>query len=164
MEDQLADSDALRIVFPQIMHLYFSRAFTLLESAGLHPGQAPMLIALVRRDGASQKELVEQLKVKPPTVTVMLQRMERAGLVQRRQDQWDQRVTRIFLTDKGRGAVEQLEGISHQIEQETFRGFSPEEILLMKRFLVQIRENLSAFDPPRARGGRPAGGPRRERM
>lgn len=81
--------------------LYFVRAFHLLERLGLHPGQVPLLVALYREDGLSQKELVKRLSVKPSTVAVMIKRMERNGLLQRRSDDKDQRVTRICLTGGG---------------------------------------------------------------
>ena len=64
--------------------LYFVRAFHLLERLGLHPGQVPLLVALYREDGLSQKELVKRLSVKPSTVAVMIKRMERNGLLLRR--------------------------------------------------------------------------------
>lgn len=46
--------------------LYFVRAFHLLERLGLHPGQLPLLVALYREDGLSQKELVNACRSNPP--------------------------------------------------------------------------------------------------
>ncbi len=45
---------------------------------------------------AKSKELADKRKVKASTTTVMIKRMEKAGLVERKQDEKDQRVSRIF--------------------------------------------------------------------
>lgn len=77
----------------------------LLRSAatvGAHPGQAMILRILGTRDGLSQRELADLLLLGKPTVTTMLQRLERAGLVEREPDPDDQRVTRVRLSAEGR--------------------------------------------------------------
>lgn len=77
----------------------------LLRSAaavGAHPGQAMILRILGTRDRLSQRELADLLLLGKPTVTTMLQRLERAGLVEREPDPDDQRVTRVRLTAEGR--------------------------------------------------------------
>ena len=51
-----------------------------------------MLFALYKKDGQSQKDLAKQLNINPATITVMLTRMEKAGLLERRKDPDDQRV------------------------------------------------------------------------
>ncbi len=69
---------------------------------GGHPGQAGILWALGTDEGISQRELAEKVRLAPPTVTAMLQKMERGGLIERTADENDQRVTRLRLTDAGR--------------------------------------------------------------
>jgi DNA-binding MarR family transcriptional regulator len=61
---------------------------------GGHPGQAGCLWALGSGEGISQRELAEKVGLAPPTVTAMLQKMERGGLIERTGDENDQRVTR----------------------------------------------------------------------
>jgi DNA-binding MarR family transcriptional regulator len=69
---------------------------------GGHPGQAGVLWALGSEEGMSQRELAEKVHLAPPTVTAMLQKLERSGLIERTGDESDQRVTRLHLTDAGR--------------------------------------------------------------
>ena len=76
-------------------------------------GQIPILLLLAKRVKMSQREIAEELCVKPPTVNVMVQRMEKAGLIGRRHDEKDQRITRIFLTDQG---YEMKKKVAEQIE------------------------------------------------
>jgi DNA-binding MarR family transcriptional regulator len=66
-----------------------------------HPAQAFCLRMLAEHEDMSQRELGRALRLSPPTVTAMLQRMERAGTVERRPDPADARVTRVRLTAMG---------------------------------------------------------------
>ncbi|MBE6069031.1 MAG: MarR family transcriptional regulator [Clostridium lundense] len=140
MEDFKKDS--LYHVFSQVMKLHFHRAHSLLNTIDIYPGQPPMLFALHIKDGQSQKELAEKLKVKPATITVMLKRMENAGLLERRPDENDQRISRAYFTDKGREAYEKVHGLMKIIEAECFENFTIEEKILLKRLLMQMKDNL----------------------
>jgi DNA-binding MarR family transcriptional regulator len=67
-----------------------------------HPAQAHCLRIIAEHDGLSQRELGRAIRLSPPTVTAMLKRMEKAGIVERRPDETDGRVTRVHLTTVGR--------------------------------------------------------------
>jgi DNA-binding MarR family transcriptional regulator len=79
-----------------------------LADSGTHPGQAMCLRLLTANDGVSQRDLAGMLHVARPTVTRMLQGMEKAGLVERRPDAADQRLTRVYVTSAGRDAGKQM--------------------------------------------------------
>ncbi len=85
--------------------------FTVFAQEGAHPAQAHCLKILGRRDGISQRELAEALYLSPPTVTSMLQRMERAGTIARRPDPDDGRITRVYLTPLGRDRERELQRV-----------------------------------------------------
>jgi DNA-binding MarR family transcriptional regulator len=126
----------------QVCRVHHSRARVLLDKIGLYRGQPPMLEALFKQEGRSHSELAERLHVRPPTITKMIQRMERAGFVERRQDVEDERVSRVYLTQAGRAIGEDLQQVQHQLEEEAFAGFTLEERVLLRRFFLQIRDNL----------------------
>jgi DNA-binding MarR family transcriptional regulator len=120
-----------------------ARAHALFDEVGLHRGQQFVLGALWQREGCTQSELAQKLHVRPATITNMLQRMERAGLVTRRPDEGDLRVSRVHLTDAGReirGPVERAWG---DLNEQAFTGFSPEQRSLLAGFLHRIQENLA---------------------
>ncbi len=73
-----------------------------LSAVGAHPVEAFCLRLLLKEDGMSQRDLAERLHVSRPWMTRLLQSMERSGLVVRRDDEQDQRLTRVFLTHEGR--------------------------------------------------------------
>ena len=101
----------------------------------------------------SQKDIAEELHVKPPTVNVMVQRMEKAGIIGRRHDPDDQRVIRVFLTEKGRQmkrcAARQVE----KNEEYVLKGFTEAEKCLFRRFMEQIIDNISNI--PEENAGEP---------
>ena len=127
-----------------IGHLHHLRAHQLLEALGLYRGQPPVLFALWEKEGQTQTELAEHLKVAPATVTKMLQRMEKSGFIQRHPDPVDQRVTRVFLTETGRTIQNEVESVWNKMERDAFSSFSKEELAILRQFLIQIRDNLSA--------------------
>lgn len=142
MDRNIDDEESLRYVFSQVMRLHFIRTHSLLEETGLYPGQPPLLFSLNKKNGQSQRELSENLNVKASTMAVMIKRMEKTGLIKREQDEKDQRISRIFITDAGREICEKLKTVHDQIEEEAFRNFTVEEKLLLRRLMMQLKENL----------------------
>ena len=134
--------ESLDFLLVQICRLHHARAHTLLEGLGLYRGQPPMLHALWEREGLTHGELAERLHVQPATITKMIQRMEKAGFLERRSDPEDQRVSRVYLTDAGRNIQAEVRRVWSALEGETFDGFTLEERVLLRRFFLQVRDNL----------------------
>lgn len=139
---QQPETESIGFMLGQICRLHHARAHTLLEEIGLYRGQPPVLHALWEQDGLTHGELAARLYVQPATVSKMIQRMEKTGFVARRDDPEDQRVSRVYLTDVGRAIQERVKQVWRALEQETFSGFTLEEQVLLRRFFLQIRENL----------------------
>jgi DNA-binding MarR family transcriptional regulator len=72
----------------------------------------------------------------------MLNRMEKAELIEKRKDSEDQRITRVFLTAKGSGVCDKLKELQKELEVESFKGFSEEEKIVLKRLLMQMIDNI----------------------
>ncbi len=85
--------------------------FRVLAEEGAHPGQALCLRMLAERDDMSQRELGRVLHLAAPTVTAVLQRMEKSGTIERRPDAADQRITRVRLTALGRARERDLRAV-----------------------------------------------------
>jgi len=138
----LEEQNTLDFLLAQVCHHHHFRTNTLLEAIGLYRGQPLVLFALWDQEGLTHTELAERLQNTPATITKMIQRMEKAGFVQRRPDANDQRVSRVYLTEAGRAIQARLQAIWDTMEAETFAGLSDEERLLLRRFLQHIRQNL----------------------
>ena len=139
---ELPEVETLDFLFAQICKLKHARVQALLEGIGLYRGQPPVLRALWAQDGLTHTDLARSLEVQPATITKMINRMEKNGFVQRRQDPDDQRVSRVYLTEAGRAVQEDVRQVWRTLEQEAFGGFTMEERVLLRRFFLQIRENL----------------------
>lgn len=141
---EIIDRNSLYYVFLEIQRLHYYRSHKLLDEIGIYHGQPPMLFILNKKDGQSQKELADRLNVKPSTITVMLGRMEKSGLVERRQDDEDQRVSRVYITEEGKNVCEKAKEVMKNLEEECFGNLSSEEKIILRRLLLQIRDNLQA--------------------
>ena len=94
--------------FKRAMMLHRRLLMATFAEESMHPAQAGCLQALAHRDGMSQSDLAEMLHVSRPTVTTMLQRMEGAEVIERRPDEADSRVTRVYLTEAGRALADEM--------------------------------------------------------
>lgn len=140
------DDSSLHMLLLKASHTYFANNYEQLAAKGLHPGQIPMLRLLSKKGGLSQREIAQSLRVKPPSVAVSIRRMESAGLLVRTADEKDQRVTRISLSEKGWEAIGEIHEIFRKNQEILFRGFTDSEECLMRRFLLQIIENMEEMN------------------
>lgn len=135
-------ADGLQQLFMKAAHVYFSKLFQQLPHTEVHPGQIPMLKLLDYHRELSQRQIAEHLNIKASTVTVSVQRMEKTGLIKRRPHERDQRVSLIFLTEKGRRLNARMTEIAIANEKIMFKDFTDSECCLLRRFLTQIIGNL----------------------
>ena len=124
--------DSIHNIFCQVMKLHFLKSSSYLEKYGIYPGQAGVLHELRHENGQSQRELAKNMQVTPATVTVMLQRMEKIELIIREQDKTDKRVSRIYITEKGKNISKKLEVVRNKIEKECLENFKKEEKIQLK--------------------------------
>jgi len=101
-----------------------------------------LLIELAHHDGLTQLDLVKATHLKAPTVSVTLQKMELDGIVKRTSDEKDLRVTRVFLTDKGREIDRKTIETIKKEEKMVMQGITEEEIAAIMPVLLKMRENL----------------------
>ena len=111
------------------------------------PPQLFLLTSLGKQDGLRGCELAQQVCLDSSSLTGLIDRTERTGLVERRPDPDDRRAQRIFLTDAGRTRLVQLEPIVErvqtQIHEEFFSGYEPAQVETFMQMLSQIREEAT---------------------
>lgn len=133
------------MLIQQVAHLAKYQTLKEMESCGLKPNQAGILVVLRSEGGLSQKELAKRMGVTPPSMTATLKKMEKQGYVLREQDEKDQRITRIRISDQG---IECLNGLQHMmrnLEKRLYEGISAEERQEMKETLLKMRENVLRY-------------------
>ncbi|MGQ9814026.1 MAG: MarR family winged helix-turn-helix transcriptional regulator [Candidatus Roseilinea sp.] len=136
------DPDSLNHLLWQVCRLNHARAHQLFDAIGVYRGQPPLLEALWEQDGLTHSQLAVRLHVTPATMSRMIRRMEKAGLVARKPDPADRRVSRVHLTQAGRDIRSAIVRAIRVIEADTFAGFNDEERALLRRLLEQVRDNL----------------------
>ena len=106
------------------------------------PGARLILSFLAIGDGTTQLELVRATLLKPPSVSLILKKMEEEGLVRRETDPHDMRAVRVYLTDKGRALDEASIALIKQIDKKALRGITPDEQEQLMSLLSRIRANM----------------------
>lgn len=109
-----------------------------LRPAGIGIGQWAVLLFLWDRDGLSQAELARVVAIEPPTLVRTLDRMERDGLVERRRDPRDARLSRIYLTKRGGMLQDELVPHALATNARQLSGFSADERLTLLRLLARV--------------------------
>jgi len=93
-------------------------------------------------DGARQVDLAEGLDVEPISLCRMIDRLEEAGLVERRRDESDRRAWRIHLTPAAAPMLVQLEEMGRSFNADMLAGISQADRETVLRVLGQMRANL----------------------
>ena len=110
--------------------------------------QGRILYVLWQKDGISIKTLSEQCELAITSLTSMLERMEKQGLLRRESDEKDKRKTLLFLTDRAYALREDYEAVSAQMGAVFYEGFSEEEIRLFESYLRRVLDNLEGEQRP----------------
>ena len=126
----------------------------LLSSSPVSRGQPAVLAALSESPGLSQTSLARAINVRPPTATALVQRLVESGMVVRKPDRNDRRMTRLFLTNQGFAEAQQLQSVRHEEELLVRTVLSPQETDQLVRLLNRVSDQyVSAVDvPPRLTG------------
>ena len=115
-----------------------------LARLGLRLGQEFILFQLAAHEALSQIGLAERLGVEQATISIVLRRMQKAGLVQRRTDPADARVTRVGLTRKGRSLVPPVRRLWREQERGLLKGLTDEDRRTLGKLLARIQTNLES--------------------
>ncbi len=107
--------------------------------------QGRILYVLFQADGVPIKTVSEKCGLAITSLTTMLERMEKSGLIQRRQDPEDKRKTRLFLTDKARALEKDYVAVSEEMGDIYYQGFTEEEVKAAEGYLDRIRLNLEGW-------------------
>jgi len=168
-----ADDRLIYLVFmaQQKMRTYITNAL-LAEGIKVTLVQAGILFILEDHDGRSMTELSQTLAVENPTLTGLIDRLERSAFVVRKASLEDRRSFKIYLTPDGIKESERVKPIIKRINDEIKSGYSKEEIEVFKKVLKSLFKkfdkpekgrNVSARTDPSKVSARTAGSKKMER-
>ena len=108
-------------------------AFIVLRLAGEAPGGLEL----------SQRQLAERMGVEAPTMVRHLDRLEKEGLIERRRDARDRRVTRITVTPAGRRRLGVLRKVADAMDAEILTVLGPETYRALAGALGRLQEHMT---------------------
>jgi DNA-binding MarR family transcriptional regulator len=110
---------------------------------GVTGPQARLLLTLSRRPGENQGYYADQLEVEPITLCRMADRLEEAGMIERRRDPTDRRAWQLHLTEKSQRVVAQLQQRVDSLVDDMLEGLTLDERAEFARLLKTVGTNLS---------------------
>ncbi len=126
----------------RVCRLSVGRMKVRMENVGLHRAQGFVLFYLWHHEEASQSDIARAQRISPATVTNTLQRMEKAGWIERHQDSNDQRVIRVRLTARAKALYEEARSQFREMEEEITATLAVEERENLRGYLLRIHERL----------------------
>ena len=124
------------------------------KSLGLSLAQWRTLMHLSRREGCRQAELAEVLEIAPITLGRLIDRMEKAGLLERRPNPEDRRAVQLYLRPRARTMVERLWAFAGKVLVQSMHGMNAAQQRQLGDALALLRTNLLDMAP--AARGKPA--------
>jgi DNA-binding MarR family transcriptional regulator len=118
------------------------KKFNTLEVA-LTIEQWSVLYHLWKEDGMSQQELCNATFRDKPSITRLVDNLEKLGLVKRVAHEQDRRINNVHLTKEARKLQEQTMELAEETLNEALQGVPPEQINLCKEVLQKVYENLN---------------------
>ena len=104
--------------------------------------QGRILYVLWQQDGVPIKTVSDMCGLAITSLTTMLERMERQGLIHRAPDSRDKRKTLIFLTDKAKALRADYDAVSDRMGALYYKSFTDDEIRQFEEYLQRIQRNL----------------------
>jgi MarR family transcriptional regulator for hemolysin len=115
------------------------------RGTGLTRAQWQVLKEIYVKEGINQGALAELLEVEPITVGRLIDRLENAGLIERRPHPSDRRAWSLYLLPAAHPLLDTLKVIGAETRAELLRNMSDAEIDEAMRLLSKMKDNLTAI-------------------
>ncbi len=153
MNETAQDASAIRVWF-RLLRLQARLNVAIAErlrGLGISVPQCDVLSTLTEREGVSQQELAQRLYVTKGNISGLIDRLEKAGLVERRAIVGDRRSHAIFLTDEGRQIAHQGIDIQRRFVVATLGRLPPERVTDFENLLIEARNLIRESEAYAAR-------------
>lgn len=109
---------------------------------GITRAQWAVLAKVERNEGMKQSELAEQMEMQPITLTRLIDKLGDAGWIERRSDETDRRVNRLYLKKAARPLLSKLAGLRSELTATALEGINPTDASRLLAQLETIKENV----------------------
>ncbi|MFI5907673.1 MarR family winged helix-turn-helix transcriptional regulator [Dactylosporangium sp. NPDC051541] len=139
-----AEADALNQAIRLLSLRHRARAAALLAPLGLHTGQEALLLELDRTGPRIQAQLSDALGCEPPSVTLMVKKLEASGHIRRTPAPADKRATVVALTDTGRELATAVKALWCDLADETVAGLDAATVEGLPAVLAAMTANVDS--------------------
>ena len=108
--------------------------------AEVRPAYGSILIPLFEEDGLRMSELARRARLSKQTLTTLVPRLERDGLIERRGDPGDGRAALVFLTARARAFAPVAAAVLTELEDEMARLVSVRDLATTTRVLRTLMD------------------------
>lgn len=115
------------------------------KARGTTRAQWIVLFRLREQEGLSQVDLADVLELQPISLVRLLDRLVEHGLLERRPDPKDRRANRLFLTDRGRQLVDDLDSLRDAIATDVLNDIPDQKIEASLDTLRDIKDRIKSF-------------------
>ena len=105
---------------------------------GLVPSHGDILVCLYEQDKMTMKDIADKIHRTRPTVTVLVDKLEKLGYIKREISQEDSRYTYIVLTKKGQDFKHIFEKISEDLNNLLYKNLTEQESNILDNLLQKI--------------------------
>jgi DNA-binding MarR family transcriptional regulator len=105
------------------------------------PPQAGILGVINRHNGISQQMLADLLGMFPSRLVLMLDQLEKAGLIERRASPADRRIYALHLTSRGKKALQAIGRVAREHEDTLCAALNASEREVLAQLLARIADD-----------------------
>jgi len=111
---------------------------------GLTRAQAAVLAHLARQEGINQAALAQLLELEPITLARLLDRLQAAGLIERRSDPKDRRAHLLYLTESAYPLLDRIFALAAEVREDALAGVAEADRGRLLDLLIEMKANLIA--------------------
>ena len=112
------------------------------RALGFTRSQWLVLRRLGRKPGASQSELAEMMEVEKATAGKIIDKLEEYGWLERRADETDRRINRIYMTKRGQAVHDTIGPLAEAMVEEELSGLTSAERELLTDLMISVKRRL----------------------
>lgn len=113
-----------------------------LAPLGITRSQWWVLAFISRNDGLPQTQLANELDVGKVALGSLIDRLQTAGFVERRADEKDRRIKRVFLTERALKLITEIGPINDSFNERILKGIPRKDLELTSQTLYVMKTNL----------------------
>lgn len=114
------------------------------QRLGLTGAQLRLLSKIRRQEGATQVALANQMEMRPISLSGLIDKLAQQGLVERRADQSDRRLNRVYLTAAGRELARSIEGFREEVAHDLLSDVDEAAIAAALEVLHTLKRQVKA--------------------